>query len=202
VIGIQKGHQTVQPPSPKAEEILDLAEHYVRTVGYNGFSFRDLAEDAGIKSASVHYHFPTKERLAAAVARRYSERFFAALGLAGDTLKSPVAQMSTFVDLFRRALREDGRMCLFCVLGAEFSALPREVQDEVRRFIGESTDWLLTVLERSAVVTASRNVDADAQARTILATLEGAMIVARASDDLAVFDRIIAQVRRHGLMPG
>ena len=39
-----------------------------------GFSFRELAADVGVKSSSVHYHFPTKEALAAAVIRRWAER--------------------------------------------------------------------------------------------------------------------------------
>lgn len=42
----------------------------MRNGGYGGFSFRDLAAEIGIKSASVHNHFPTKAAMAAAVARR------------------------------------------------------------------------------------------------------------------------------------
>ena len=54
--------------------ILDVAERRIRAHGYNGFSFREIADEIGIKSASVHYHFPTKADLAAAVAKRYRER--------------------------------------------------------------------------------------------------------------------------------
>ena len=43
-----------------------------------GFSFRDLAAEIGIKSASVHHHFPTKAGMAAAVARRCGERLLKA----------------------------------------------------------------------------------------------------------------------------
>ena len=38
-------------------DILDTAEQRMRDVGYHSVSFRDLADDLGIKSASVHYHF-------------------------------------------------------------------------------------------------------------------------------------------------
>jgi TetR/AcrR family transcriptional repressor of nem operon len=54
-----------------AERLMDLAEARIREAGYRGFSFRDLAAEIGIKSASVHHHFPTKAGMAAAVARRY-----------------------------------------------------------------------------------------------------------------------------------
>jgi AcrR family transcriptional regulator len=38
-----------------------------------GFSFGEIAADVGIKGSSVHYHFPTKDDLAAAVVRRWAE---------------------------------------------------------------------------------------------------------------------------------
>ena len=47
--------------------ILDAAERRMQIGGFGGFSFREIAADVGIKSSSVHYHFPTKENLAAAV---------------------------------------------------------------------------------------------------------------------------------------
>ena len=56
-----------------AERLMDLAESHMRNAGYGGFSFRHLAAEIGIKSASVHHHFPTKATMAAAVARRYAD---------------------------------------------------------------------------------------------------------------------------------
>ncbi len=66
--------------SSKAEEILDIAERLVRGHGRNGFSFRDVASRAGVKSASVHYYVPARADLGAAVARRYTDRFMDGLG--------------------------------------------------------------------------------------------------------------------------
>ena len=62
-----------------AERLMGLAEAHIRDAGYGGFSFRDLAAELGIKSASVHHHFPTKATMAAAVARRYGDRFLEAV---------------------------------------------------------------------------------------------------------------------------
>ena len=52
---------------------MDAAERRMQLGGFGGFSFREIAADVGIKSSSVHYHFPTKEDLAAAVIRRWAE---------------------------------------------------------------------------------------------------------------------------------
>ncbi|MFT5578547.1 MAG: TetR/AcrR family transcriptional repressor of nem operon, partial [Paraglaciecola psychrophila] len=62
------------------EELLKVAQLKVRSGGYNSFSFRELAAEVGIKSASVHYHFPTKSDLGAAVAHQYTDEFLKALG--------------------------------------------------------------------------------------------------------------------------
>jgi AcrR family transcriptional regulator len=63
----------------KAAAILDSARVLMMDRGYNGFSFRDIAAEVGIKSASIHYHFATKADLAEATARAYREAFNAAL---------------------------------------------------------------------------------------------------------------------------
>ena len=118
----------------KAAEILDAAENMVQSQGYNGFSFRDVANEVGIKSASVHYHFPTKSDLGAAVARRYTDRF---LGLMPDPKQdnfNPTEALKIYVGAFRSALIEDGKICLCGILGAEISSLPQAVSSEAERF--------------------------------------------------------------------
>src|SRR5260370_10621864 len=67
-----------------AERLMDLAEARIREAGYRGFSFRGLAAKIGIKSASVHHHFPTMAGIAAAVERRYGDRFFGIVARRGD----------------------------------------------------------------------------------------------------------------------
>ena len=73
----------------KAEQILDAAEKMARIGGYHGFSFREIAKDVGIKAASVHYHFPGKQDLGAAIAKRYTERFLESLGAPDDPGAAP-----------------------------------------------------------------------------------------------------------------
>ncbi|MCK5866711.1 MAG: TetR/AcrR family transcriptional regulator, partial [Marinobacter adhaerens] len=51
--------------------LMDLAEHTVRSRGFDGFSYADLAEAIGIRKASIHYHFPTKAKLSEALIERY-----------------------------------------------------------------------------------------------------------------------------------
>ncbi len=180
----------------KAEDILDAAESMARSNGYNGFSFRDLASAVGIKSASVHYHFPTKGDLGVAVARRYTERFVAALGDPGDPETTPEVLLERYIDAFRRALAVDGQMCLCGMLGAEIASLPVEVADEARRFFELNLDWLETALSPRGPAARPGHADTRSRALGILATLEGAVILSRSLGELAVFEQIAARIRR------
>lgn len=60
--------------------LMNAAESGIRQKGYNAVSFRELADDLGIKSSSVHYYFRKKEDLGLALVERYSDRFLKNLG--------------------------------------------------------------------------------------------------------------------------
>jgi TetR/AcrR family transcriptional repressor of nem operon len=121
-----------------AQRLMDLAEAHIRDGGYRGFSFRDLAAEIGIKSASVHHHFPTKATMAAAVARRYGDRFLATV--APRSNETGENAISAYRSAFRKALELDGRMCLCGVLGAEAGVLPPEVVEEIQSFFRRCID--------------------------------------------------------------
>ena len=59
--------------SSSKEAILAAARRTAQAHGYSGLNFRDLADEVGIKAASIYHYFPSKADLGAAVARRYWE---------------------------------------------------------------------------------------------------------------------------------
>ncbi len=170
--------------SAKAEEILDVAERMARTGGYNGFSFREIAKQVGIKSASVHYHFPGKEELGVAVARRYSERFLAGLGVPDDKGADPEALLKRYIGAYRKSLVDDGLMCLCGLFGSEIAYLPEAVAAEAKRFFEANIQWLIAVFARKG----RKGGKAREAALRTIATLEGALILARSLDDVSAFD--------------
>lgn len=169
-----------------AERILDIAEKAARSGGYNAFSFREIAAGIGIKSASVHYHFPTKEALGEALVERYSDNFFRVLG---DTEDAPPADMlARYAAAYGAALKQDGLMCLCGVFGAEIADLPPPVARATRAFFARNLDWLRQVYSRQGLA----QKDAEQAAAHMIATLEGAMILARAMGDAGLFDAAVA----------
>src|SRR3954463_16260123 len=108
--------------------IMDAARAMVQARGYNGLSFRELAKEVGVKSASVHYHFPTKGDLGAALARRYREDGEPYLEALLSDAKSPKWIFDRYIEIFRAALTQANRMCLCGIMSAETDDLPDQVR--------------------------------------------------------------------------
>jgi len=183
-----------------AASILDASQQIMQAVGYNGLSFRDVASAVGIKSASVHYHFPTKGYLGAAVTRRYTDALRAQLVHVGQSTTSAREALAAYVATVRSTLAKDGRICLGGILAAETDALPPEVRAEVERFIDLNVDWLATVLEQVTGGPAGSDAVRD-HALALFAALQGAMLIARGAGDFSRFDAMTAQFAQTGLWP-
>lgn len=153
---------------------MDAAERRIRTAGYNGFSFRDIASDVGVKSSSIHYYFPAKEDLGVAVARRYRERFFEGLR---DISGLPEIRLRT---AYGEAMEKDGQMCLCGVLGTASASLPAPVALEAKQFFNRALEFLL----HDGRLTSRKGQD---WALQILAILEGAMMLSLALGDAEAF---------------
>jgi TetR/AcrR family transcriptional repressor of nem operon len=154
--------------------IMDAAQRRMQTGGFGGFSFREIAEDVGIKSSSVHYHFPTKEDLAAAVVRRWADRTAENIDKAFEKDPDPVR---VWTKTLRGTAVKDPHMCPCTVLGASSHDLPKRVAAEVKRFFQMCHQKLM-----AQGLTPSR-------ASQLLSTLIGAIVVASALRDTDEYDR-------------
>jgi TetR/AcrR family transcriptional regulator, transcriptional repressor for nem operon len=180
------------------ETILAAARAAAQAHGYGGLSFRELAKEVGIKSASIHYHFPTKGALAAALARQYIDLARGDLQAILDSGRDPAACFKRYVALFRKALENGNRMCLCSILAAGYDDLPAEVRKEVVAFADLNVEWLTTVLGR---VKGLRGQAKERWAQAIYAAVGGAQLTARSRGDIGTFDRIVEAYRVSGLIP-
>ncbi|MET0702745.1 MAG: TetR/AcrR family transcriptional regulator [Mycobacterium sp.] len=179
------------------ERILATARSVAQTRGYGGLSFRDLAQDVGIKAASVYHYFPTKAELGAAVAQRYWEDSAAVL----ETLSAstdPIDALRQYPGTFRAALENDNRMCLCSYMAAEYDDLPAPVQEQVQTFADVNVAWLSRMLVAAAVVGSE---DSEARARAIFAAVAGAQLIARSRSDISLYDTLIESYQAAGLLP-
>ena len=93
--------------SSSREAILAAARRTAQAHGYSGLNFRDLADEVGIKAASIYHHFPSKADLGAAVARRYWEDTAAHLESMLTETPDPVRCLQQYPDIFRKSLESD-----------------------------------------------------------------------------------------------
>jgi TetR/AcrR family transcriptional regulator, transcriptional repressor for nem operon len=186
--------------SDTRQRIMTAARLTVQDRGYGGLSFRELAKDVGIKSASIHHYFPTKGELGGALAERYTSDFAEYLdGLLGEGLGQETC-IRKYTDVFRNTLLNENRMCLGGIMAAEHKELPVEVRAEVVKFSEMNVRWLIKVLSlgKSARV-ATKAIQRRALA--IFAAIEGAQLVARSRGDVSVYDEIVEAYRAAGLLP-
>jgi TetR/AcrR family transcriptional regulator, transcriptional repressor for nem operon len=174
--------------SDKAIEILEAAEIRIRRGGFEAVSYRDLAADVGIRAASVHYHFPQKALLGAAVIDRYSDKLLATLGPIDLTQASAEEHLQRLCDCYAAAVRNDGMICLGCMLGAESKDLPDAVSEAARRFFNRLLGWIEAALGDRA--------DAETLAVHAIGTLQGTMILAVTLKRPDLMDEVATRLKR------
>jgi TetR/AcrR family transcriptional repressor of nem operon len=180
------------------EEILAAAKLVAQAHGYAGLNFRDLAQQVGIKAASIYYYFPSKAELAAAVAKRYWEDSAVYLeSLLKDSAK-PLDALRRYPETFRWALANDNRICLCSFMSAQFDDVPDDVRKEVQTFTDVNTAWLKKVLIAAKIAPPK---EAEKRARAIYSAITGAQLMARSRADIALYDSLIDNYRTAGLLP-
>lgn len=171
--------------------ILSTAKTMAQVHGIGGVSFRDIATRVGIKSASVHHHFPSKDDLILALVQAQRAETEAALAELLAVEPFP-ARLAAFVGLFRQHLLTDNRFCLCGMISAEVAALSEPARLELATFFDTCTDWLAGQLStRTDEVRLAPGVSPYTAAEMLVSGIEGAMLIARVRGGVDGFDRTI-----------
>ncbi|AQV97606.1 TetR family transcriptional regulator [Cupriavidus necator] len=130
------------------EQLVEHALVLIRRSGFNGFSYRDLAELVGVKTSSIHYYFPSKDDLVLEAVREYSARRQARLR-AIDASLPPAEQARQYLAPLRTGAGTD-QACLVGMLSADVLMLPDTVRAAMQDFISLNEQWLAHLFERAA----------------------------------------------------
>lgn len=160
-------------------ELLMEAELLVRTRGYSGFSFAHLAEAVGIRKASIHYYFRTKDDLAVALVAAYDARYDEALAAITAASEDGLARIVAYGGLYLQGA-EKRLGCLCAVLATELDNLPEQLRGDIAAFFAKHVAWLESVLKAGeANGTITGEIEPATGARMIVAALEGALMMER-----------------------
>ncbi|MCM3628333.1 TetR/AcrR family transcriptional regulator [Paenibacillus glycanilyticus] len=173
-----------------SETILDIAQSLVQEFGFNGFSYAHIADKVGVKTASIHYHFPNKEDLGEALIVRYLQRFVAATAHLDSVTKNSKEKLRKYTLLYSEPV-QDFCTCLSVMLASDVATLPEKMREGLARFFEANLTWLERVLDEGR-----REGDlhfegaSHLRAHQILASFQGGQLLARSFRDPGKFHRI------------
>src|ERR1043165_3153804 len=178
--------------SPKAAEIAAHTRALLVAGGYNSFSYADLAERVGITKASIHHHFPSKAALVQTVVARYREEARQGLASLERQFDDPLSDLTAYPDYWAGCIRSgEHPFCICAMLATEMPTIPEDVAAEVRAHFHDLNAWLASVLKRGVGAGQFHLLNSPAiSARSFMAVVHGAMLVARALDDPKSFAAI------------
>ena len=179
--------------SPKAQEIAGRARALLTAGGYHSFSYADLAAQVSITKASIHHHFPSKAQLVKTVVIQHREEMMQGLAMLEDRINDPLAALNAYAERWAECIRTSAPpFCISAMVAAELPTIPEEVADEVRSHFEGLCIWLESVLKKGARLGQIRlEHDAATAARSLMAVVHGAMLVARALGDPKAFHAIV-----------
>ena len=179
------------------ERILDSAQRLTQTRSFHGFSFQDIADEVGVRKASLYHHFDSKDDVAVAMLQRVegwvSAQFKKVEG------REPKERLEAYFDLFRQIHGKAERMCPGGSFAAVFDAVSSPVQASLHRFAKMHVDWLEEVVRDGVeqgqfTIGDQRPRDVAAQ---ILASVQGALLTGRLSSDRHVLAVVAEGMRRY-----
>ncbi|WOD41401.1 TetR/AcrR family transcriptional regulator [Nodosilinea sp. E11] len=171
--------QTYVPP------LLDLFRQY----GYDGVSLSKIARATGLGKASLYHHFPggkddMVETVLTTLDQWLQETSLDALEGEGDAL----ARLTRMGDRISTAYSHGEKPCMLAalMLGSAKDVFQPQVKGMLERWMGAI----------AAVLTAGGMEGTMAQARSeeALVAIQGALVMARALDDAAVFERTMQRL--------
>ena len=177
--------------------ILDAAQELIQRPGVNAMSYQDISDAVGIRKASIHHHFPTKENLVDTVLERYSVYFFGLVDRILETKQSPRDKLQKYVDLFEATLKSDcgDKACLYGMIGAEIETLGPGPADKVRNFHeGNEARVTKLLIEGRDKKAFGFKGDPKATAALVFSLLEGSLLIVRAKGGVRQFRKITDQL--------
>ena len=157
-------------------KILDLAERLTQTRGFNGFSYIDLANEIGIKTASIHYYFKSKDDLAAALVERVHKAHSEGFKNIEASTTSPKKRLEAVIAFFQQYALDE-KFCLCGMMAAELRSVSSRVSNSVKLYFTDFQSWLARQFKEAG------HANAQHQALSFLSALEGSLLLARLRQD-------------------
>jgi AcrR family transcriptional regulator len=184
---------TVSRKNDPRTRMIRSAAVLFRERGVEGTSFSDVLEHSGAPRGSIYHHFPGGKAELAEEATRYAGEFIASGLAAALTSDDPVAAVRGFASAYREILRsadfEAG--CPIVAASMEGDRSPA-ARDAAGRAFESWVELLGEGFERQGV----EEDRARSLATLAIASVEGAIVLARAQRSIAPLERVGDELER------
>jgi TetR/AcrR family transcriptional repressor of lmrAB and yxaGH operons len=183
--------------APTRDAFIAATGRLLRRQGYEASGVNQIVAESGAPKGSLYFHFPGgKEELALAAMRREGGKLRAAIASVMDSSDDPGEALGRLVDALAHGLESSGFRdgCPIATVTLEAATRSPAVQEAAAAVF----DSWIEALEERLLAAGLDEATARRRAVLALAAIEGALILARARQDLeplgAVRDELIALV--------
>jgi TetR/AcrR family transcriptional regulator, transcriptional repressor for nem operon len=184
------------------DQILDAAGRLIHLRGYHNTSLDDVLRESGVGKGNFYYYFKSKEGLGFAIIDRVVQSFLERTlePAFADPAADPIGQLHGFLDRLVESHRR--RNCVGgCPMGNLASELS-DVHEGFRQRLAEIFEhWRVKVaaaLERGRASGRLRaDLDVAGAAGFVIASLEGAILMAKVTRDIAVLEKSVAELKQY-----
>ncbi len=189
-------------PSRTKEQILDAATRLMQVRGYHRTALGDVLRESGTGKGNFYHHFHSKEELGYAILDRLVRDLTTRTldPIFGDSSRTALGQVNAFLDAIVATHR--ARKCIGgCPIGNLATELADSHEGFRQRLTGIFDGWrgcLAAALDRSrSEGTLRPEADPDRLAQFLVASLEGAILLAKVRKDIRVMEECVGELRRH-----
>jgi len=181
------------------DRLVEAGIKLIRTNGYSATSVGQICAAAGVSKGAFFHHFASKEALAEACLRAWDARIeqlsaTAPYNAETDPLKRLDAYMAYFIEMF--SSKDVPKSCLVGTTVQEISESNAELRNAAQacfKKVGcRFTEMLDAAAEHQGI-----NVDTASLARVWFAAHQGALVLAKASQDESVIPESLMHVRSY-----
>ncbi|MBB6099543.1 AcrR family transcriptional regulator [Deinobacterium chartae] len=185
-------------------QLLDRAADLLNRHGYLGTPFSRISAAVGLEKGGIYNYFTSREELGLAAFDHAAERASARLRRALEEHPDPRSRLSALLEVFRDYLHNPPVPggCPLINAAVESDGTHPALRTRVRAAVGSLHDLtarLIREAQRSGDLRTA--LEPEEAASVIIATLEGAIMLARLEDDPLHLERAVRHLRTYLELP-
>jgi TetR/AcrR family transcriptional regulator, transcriptional repressor for nem operon len=173
--------------SDNREKIVECALLLLKQRGYSGWSYDHIAKKLGIRKASIHYYFPTKEDLIDKALDQYIDSFFQTLENKTQHLKSCREKLKGLFAIYKKTSDSKDEICLCTMMASDFFTLSDRIKLRLEKFYARLREWI-----SSQIAKEGKSGDPQKKADLVVNVLQGLMVTSKVLDDNNQFNNCMS----------